>query len=102
MKGVNILNPPLSQKILPPTLNRMKKYNPPSSLPPTLHFPTVPNIYLFLQILDLNPLVVELVTLLPHSLQQICNAPLLAVDHLLIREGSYLIVIIIHTTQSLY
>lgn len=52
-------------------------------------FSTVPNIYLFLQNLDLDPLVVELVALLPHSLQQLCDALLLGVDHLLIREESW-------------
>lgn len=57
-------------------------------LPPN-HFPTVPKIYLFLQNPDLNPLVVELVALLPHSLQQLCDALLLAVDHPLIREESH-------------
>lgn len=73
---------------------------------PSLHL----NIYLFLQILDLNLLVVELVSLLPHGLQQLYDAPLLAVDHLLIREEiigtvkgrCYLIVNITHNTQSLY
>lgn len=46
-----------------------------------------PNIYLFLENLDLFLLVVELVTLLPHGSQQLCDAPLLGVDHLLIKRA---------------
>lgn len=45
------------------------------------------NIYLFLENLDLFLLVVELVTLLPHGSQQLCDAPLLGVDHLLIKRA---------------
>lgn len=37
--------------------------------------------YLVFQTLDLHPLVVELVTLLPHSSQKFSEALLLALDH---------------------
>lgn len=56
------------------------------TLVPPNNVPTFTNIYLLLQNLDLKPLVVQLVTLLPHSLQQLCNALLLGLDHFLIGE----------------
>lgn len=68
-------------------------------------------MYLILQNLDLRLLVVDLVALFPHSLKQLHDALLLAVDHILVMEkvgimGSvkqwcYLIVNI-HNTLSQY
>jgi len=43
---------------------------------------------LLLQALDLSPLVVELVALVPHGAQQLGDALLLALDHLLVRGGT--------------
>lgn len=43
-------------------------------------------MHLFLQDLDLDLLVVDLVILLLYSIQQLKNALLLAVDHILLRE----------------
>lgn len=40
-------------------------------------------VYLFLQTLDLYPVEVELVALVPHGSQQLSNAVVLGVDHLL-------------------
>lgn len=39
--------------------------------------------HLFLQTLDLDPVEVELVALVPHGSQQLSNAVVLGVDHLL-------------------
>lgn len=44
---------------------------------------TLALVYLFLEILDLYPMEVELVALVPHSSQQLSNAVVLGVDHLL-------------------
>lgn len=41
-------------------------------------------VYLFLQTLDLHPVEVELVALVPHRSQQLSNAVVLGVDHLLV------------------
>lgn len=51
------------------------------------HHTDSPDIYLFLQSLDLHLLEVELVALLPHSFQQLRDAPVLGVDHLLVGKG---------------
>lgn len=51
-----------------------------------MHFlerPSFTHEYLFLKHLDLQPLLVKLLTLFLHSLQQLCDALLLAIDSVL-------------------
>lgn len=67
--------------------NKFNKNDRLFTLNTSLNVLSVPNIYLFLENLDLFLLVVELVTLLPHSSQQLCDAPVLGVDHLLIKRA---------------
>lgn len=49
----------------------------------TLWLLTLAPVYLFLETLDLYPVEVELVALVPHSSQQLSNVVVLGVDHLL-------------------
>lgn len=68
--------------MFPPKRNNIR----PFLLYPPNNLDTVPNMHLFLQDLDLYLLVVDLVILLLHSIQQLKNALLLAVDHILPRK----------------